>query len=341
MDETKELLTWLDEEQRREKALLQELRKQAEDHAAHIEDLVSRFGELEGRLTRLQGQIAQLPSLDETLSRVRAEASLVVHEAREERRRAEEQAAALRQRERESVAQALEKVREEITFLLGKKMEPLEFHRSELQRLSEAIAGLRQEISGPREESIAQGRKIEYLESRVDKSTQEIAELGLMREEIRKEREGFLEEWRRLKDERQKEIAELRRDRAAWLQELSKREEETPRLEERIKEATKLSASLDKLEKELRVRRDQLLHLQRLGEERLKGQLEEWRKENEKRWANSAADWERQKEEEAKRKARLVVIWPLQLEHARRQMAELERWIEELAEEIKRLKGSG
>lgn len=335
MDETKELLIWLDEEQRREKALLEELRKQAEDQAVHIEDLINRFGGLEGRLARLQGQIAQLPSLDDTLSRVRAEASLVVHEAREERHRAEEQAAALRQRERESVAQALEKVREEITLLLDKKMEPLDLHRSELQRLSEAIMGLRQEISGLREESVAQGRKIGYLESRVDKSTQEIAELGLMREEIRKDREGFLEELRRLKDERQKEIAELRRDRAAWQQELSKREEETPRLEERIKEATKLSASLDKLEKELRVRRDQLLHLQRVGEERIRHDLEEWRKENEKRWAKSAAEWERQREEEAKRQARLAEIWPIQREHVRRQMAELEQWIKELEEQIK------
>ncbi len=336
MDETKELLVWLDEEQRREKTALEELRKQAEDHAAHIEDLFSRFGELEGRLARLQGQIAQLPSPDETLSRVRAEASLVVREAREERRRAEEQAAALRQRERESVAQALEKLREEITFLLEKKMEPLDFQRSELQRLSEAIAGLRQEISGLREETVAQGRKIEYLEKRVDKSAQEIAELGLMREEIRKDREGFLEELRRLKDERQKEIAELRRDRATWQQELSKQEEEAHRLEEGVKEATNLSASLHKFEKELRVRRDQLLHLQRVGEERLKRQIEEWRKENEKRWAKSAAEWERQREEEAKRWPRFEEIWRIQREYARRQMAELERWIEELEEQIKR-----
>lgn len=335
MDETKELLSWLDEEQRREKAALEELRKQAQDQAAHIEDLVSRLGELEGRLARLQGQIAQLPSPDETLSRVRGEASLVVREAREERRRAEEQAAALRQRERENVAQALEKLREEITFLLEKKMEPLDFQRSELQRLSEAIAGLRQEVSGLREETVAQGRKMKYLESRVDKSAQEIAELGLMREEIRKDREGFLEELRRLKDERQKEIAELRGDRAAWQQELSKQEEEMPRLEERIKEATKLSVSLHKLEKELRVRRDQLLHLQRVGEERLRRQLEEWRKENEKRWAKSATEWERQREEEAKRQAGFAEMWRVQREYARRQMAELERWIEELEERIK------
>lgn len=335
MDETKELLAWLDEEQRREKAALEELRKQADDHAAHIEDLVSRFGELEGRLARLQGQIAQLPSPDETLSRVRAEASLVVREAREERRRVEEQAAALRQRERESVGQALEKLREEIIFLLEKKVEPLDFQRSELQRLSEAIAGLRQEISGLREETAAQGRKIGYLESRVDKGAQGIAELGLMREEIRKDREGFLEEWRRLKDERQKEIAELRRDRAAWQQELSKQEEETHRLEERIKEVAKLSTSLHKLEREVRVRRDQLLHLQQVGEERLRRQLEEWRKENEKRWAKSAVDWEAQREEEAKRQARLADIWRIQREYARRQMAELERWIEELEEQIK------
>jgi chromosome segregation ATPase len=195
--------------------------------------------------------------------------------------------------------------------------------------------GLRQESSGLREESAAQGRKIGYLESRVDKSAQEIAELGLMREEIRKDREGVLEEQLRLKDERQKEIAELRRDRAAWQQELSKREEETRHLEERIKEATKLLASLDKLEKELRVRRDQLLHLQQVGEGRLKRQLEEWRKENEKRWAKSAAEWERQREEEAKRQARLVEIWRIQQEYARRQMAELERWIKELEEQIK------
>lgn len=335
MDETKELLAWLDEEQRREKTVLEELRKRADDHAAHIDDLISRFGELEGRLVRLQGQLAQLPSLDETLSRVRAEVSLVVREAREERRRAEEQAVALRQRERENMAQALEKLREEIAFLLERKMEPLDFHRSELQRLSEAIVGLRQEISVLREESVAQGRKIGYLESRVDKSAQEIAELGLMREEMRKDGEEFLEELRRLKGERQKEIAELRGDKAAWQQELSKRGEETYRLEERIKEATKLSAGLHKLEKELRVRRDQLLHLQQVGEEHFKRQLEEWRKENEKRWAKSAADRERRIEEEAKHQARFAEIWPIQREYARRQIAELERWIKELEEQIK------
>ncbi|MFQ5885835.1 MAG: hypothetical protein ACE5II_01230, partial [Anaerolineae bacterium] len=243
------------------------------------------------------------------------------------------------QRERESVAQALEKLREEIISLLEKKMEPLDFQRSELQRLSEAMAGLRQEISGLGEETVAQGRKIGYLEKRVDKSAQEIAELGLMREGIGKDREGFLEELRRLKDERQKEIAELRRDRATWQQELSKQEEETHRLEERIKEAMKLSASLHKLEKELRMRRDQLLHLQRVGEERLRRQLEEWRKENEKRWAKSAAEWERQREEEAKRQARFPEIWRVQREYARRQMAELERWIKELEEQIKGSQG--
>ena len=331
MDETKELFAWLDEEQRREKVALEELRKQTDDHAAHIEDLVNRFAELEGRLTRLQGQLAQLPSPDETLARVRAEASLVVREAREERRRAEKETAALRQRERESTAQALEKLREEITFLLRKKMEPLDFQRSELQRLSEAIADLRQGTSSLREETVAQGRKIEYLESRVDKGVQEVAELG---EEIRKDPKEFLEGLGRLKDERRKEIAELRRDRVAWQQELSKQEEETHRLEEQVKEAMKPLASLHKLEKELRTRREQLLHLQRVGEERIRRQLEEWQKENEKRWAKSAADWKRQREEEAGRHAHLTEIWQIQREYARRQMAVLERWIEELNEKI-------
>lgn len=335
MDETKELLAWLDEEQRRGKTALEELRKRTEDHAAHIEDLVNRLAELEGRSTRLQGQLAQLPSLEEILTRVRAEASLVVREAREERRRADEEAAALRQRERESTAQALEKLREEITFLIEKETEPFDFQRSELQRLSQAIAGLKQEGSSLREETVDQKRKIEYLESRIDKNAQEIAELGLMREEMRKDHAKFLEEWRRLKDERKKEIAESRRDRAAWQQELSKQEEETHFLEEQVKEAKKLLANLHKLDKELQVRRDQLLHLQRVGEERLKQQLEEWRKENKKRWAKSTADQEGQREEEAKRHARLMEIWQMQREYAQRQMAELERWIEGLEEQIK------
>jgi len=78
-----------------------------------------------------------------------------------------------------------------------------------------------------------------------------------------------------------------------------------------------------------------LLHLQRVGEERLRQKQEEWQKENEKRWTKSAADWERQREEEAKRDARFAEIWRIQREYARRQMTELERWIEELEEQIK------
>ena len=79
--------TWLEEELRKEKALVASLRDLVEKQQAIVVDQAQRILALEDRLTKLQGQLLRIPDVEESLRRTRDEVVLMISEMRQEQQK--------------------------------------------------------------------------------------------------------------------------------------------------------------------------------------------------------------------------------------------------------------
>ncbi|HID85966.1 MAG TPA: hypothetical protein EYP55_01135, partial [Anaerolineae bacterium] len=88
--EATQLLTWLDEEHRRDRTQLAELQQRAEAQTAEILDLTKRLEDLEGRLASTQAQLVKFPQIEKALQQLRDEMVALLEEGEAKRRQAEE-----------------------------------------------------------------------------------------------------------------------------------------------------------------------------------------------------------------------------------------------------------
>ncbi len=65
--EVTQLLSWLDEERRRDKALLAELQKAVEQHDNLFSSTAEKTEELEGRLAQTKAELARMSRFDAAL----------------------------------------------------------------------------------------------------------------------------------------------------------------------------------------------------------------------------------------------------------------------------------
>ena len=71
--EATQLLTWLDEERRRDKALLAELQKSTEQHEHHLSNVAERMESLEERQAQTNAELARMSRFEEALQKSEAE----------------------------------------------------------------------------------------------------------------------------------------------------------------------------------------------------------------------------------------------------------------------------
>lgn len=91
LEEATQLLNWLEEERRKDKAILSELQAAVKSQSAVLEEQTQRLQNLQGELTRLQGELARYAQLEAAIQNLRTELANQVEGLREERRISEEQ----------------------------------------------------------------------------------------------------------------------------------------------------------------------------------------------------------------------------------------------------------
>jgi len=335
LNQATQMLTWLDEERRQDKAELARLQEQVRRQTVEIAEQAKRIQELEGKLAGTQVLLSKIERLDDFLQQFKDEIVLLVEKHDQQRRQAEKDARHLRQLERENQSKALAEIKKELPKL-SRLEEELQLRRAEDKRLGEAVLSIQQELADVAKASEDRTRSMAYLETQREQDAKRIAELQdgtsqlLTRSEAQARKLESLEdsvrrlasqaaEWQafqstlkqeqmRLIETQQLHEQQRQRQMEGWIEELNeyrmKMQEYTGRMQrftELYEENKKALEALEKFEQRLKQTQSELRELQRLSEQRQKEHLEEWRMENEKRWRKETLSWERQWREQARR----------------------------------------
>jgi len=340
LNQATQMLTWLDEERRQDKAELARLQEQVRSQAKEIAEQAKRIQELEGRLAGAQTHLSKIDRLDEFLQQFKDEIVLLLEKHDQQRQEVEKDATRLRQVEREGQSKALAEIRKELQKVSRHEAE-LKLRRAEDKRLGEAVLSIQQELADvtkasedrtrayletQREQdtkriaklegetsqlltrSEAQARKLESLEDSVRRLDSQAVAWQAFQSELKQEQMHLMETQRLNEQQRQRQLEN-------WAEELDeyrmKMEEYTTsmqRFTDLYNENKKALETLEKFEQRLKQTQSELMELQHLAEQRQKEHLEEWRMENEKRWRKEALSWERQWREQARRDEELEAL---------------------------------
>ena len=366
--EATQLLTWLDEERRRDKALLAELQKSIEQHEHHLSNVAERMESLEERLAQTNAELARMSRFEQALQKFKEEILLELQRSEERLRKETDNKEKLLRGERQERVKALTKLGErveEASQLEGS----LQTQQAELQRLNKATSALELQL----DEGLKEGKKaqekllalgerlnrndeklaellqerelesarsdgikerLKFLEGWAERGTQQMADLQAFGERLREDQVQLVEQLRAVDDRRTKQIAGWAKEMRSWRKEAGSRREHMALMDKQYRSAQKMQAALAELKTQLEQDREALEHLQQTGEERQKQQLEEWRKENELLWLRNGERWDQLSAENAKRDARITQLWESQAEHLRRQVGELAKWIKEIEKRL-------
>jgi len=370
--EVTQLLSWLDEERRRDKALLAELQKAVEQHDNLFSSTAEKTEELEGRLAQTKAELARMSRFDAALQQFKDEILLELQRAeKRSRKEGDERDSRLRD-ERQDRIKALARVGKRTDEAL-KLQESLQAQQAEIQRLNREASALKllldqalkegkdqqerllalgerlnrnderlAELLQEREEEKARSQsikeKLTFLEGWAERGTQQMVDLQAFGERVREEQAQLVGELRVVDDKRQKQISAWAKEMREWRSEAKKVREQVALTDKQHRNADKIFSAMDALRIQLQKDREVLQHLERTAEERQRQQLEEWRKENEMLWLRNDEKWAQMGEENARRDDRITLLWESQLEHLRGQVGGLAKWIREIEKRLVRSK---
>ncbi len=314
------LLAWLDEAQRRDRAQIEELRKLAEAQRGELEATRKEVSKLQGQLGRLKGELARTPSVAETAERIGEMTDLIRRSSQEELRRIQREIVSLREGEREAFSRSLERVETEMQARMERHL-GAESLRREMARLHEMVLAVQPELDALSERALEQERALSHLEKGVDRLRAKTGDLESGREVERREHAEGLERFQGLEGEWRREMEEFRQEMASWRDEGVDRQAAMTEMHRLYQEATEILEMLRSVEGEWEARRGELEAVQALAEKRLEKLIDEWRGEQEERWARNAAHWDRLGDEMDKREERIRDMWTTLSKFVKDQMA--------------------
>jgi chromosome segregation ATPase len=368
--DTEQLVRWLDEERRRDKALIVELEKKVEDHARLFAHSQKALEGLEERLDQISAEVKGLSRFDQAVQRVRDELLSALRGLEERLVKESEERSVRLVEEGQARMQSVASLEKRIDQA-AKLEQSLQTQRVDVERVHKEAAGLNAQITGALKEVKAQQERLLVFGERVrkneesaakasgavedvrsrfedieqslkrthielDRNTQQIAQVESSAEELRERQDSVTEELRRVDDRGKKQISGWSKEMADWRREAEQVPELLAQADKQLREIHRSMAALDALRIQLEKDRDSLEHLERTAEERQRQQLEEWRKENELLWIANDERWEQLAQETARRDEHAELLWETQLGYFSGEISQLQRFIKELQKRLLR-----
>jgi hypothetical protein len=248
-----------------------------------------------------------------------------LREKREARRmRALQESDRVREIAIDNVTQAISDIRKEVEKY-RRYDEELAARRADVQRMSEALTRLQQQVLDTGKSQDERFRGITYLEEQRLQDNKRIAQLQVQSSDMFKKIESQvsriqqLEQFppriselrTRLDDIRQQQTKELERAQfqdaqrerqmKSWLQEAElhrqRMDDYGQQLERYAEQHHRIKKAMDDLQEfkeQLQSQQHETTELQRLAENRQRSQLQEWQVQEERRWKKQAMEWEHQ-----------------------------------------------
>ncbi len=339
-------VSWLDEELRREKAIVEELRNTIDKQQVVLVDQAQRILSLEDRLARIQNQLQSLPEIRQASQNARDEVVAMIGDLRQDVQKREVEAIRTRQAEREKDLRALQDIRTElgrlapleqaaavsqaedrrINEMVQRVQTQLEALAKSLaqgdevrRQLQEALAKSNVELNQVTEQTIelqavrpALLQRILPIENDLAKVGQQVAELQDIRQELTAQQQELLERQRRTDRERAQTLTEWGRQLEATSHQIETWAEQLRFYGDQHEKNRAVLRDVQALAHELSQQQDRLRQLQRVSEEQLRQELREYRVENDQRWAQDVERREHLRVERQERddavEARLVDV---------------------------------
>ncbi len=342
MDTTQltQMVNWLDEEFRRERAGITKLQQLVERQTGELSEQSRQIKDLEGRLANTQAQLAKFARLDETLQQFKNEVVLLLDKRDEQRRKAQRETERLRMAEREAQSKTMGEVRRELQPL-SRHEEQLRLREAEDRRLGELLMSLRHEvtamgkdfdervrnlsylteqraydnkrIAGLQEENLTllkrtekQDSRLKSLEDRTQRHERHVQELLQFKTNLVREQTEWMESQRVAHERRKREMTQWREEVEAHRQEVSNLSDRMQEFNEAAEAGRQTMARMETFKEQLRRDQNQIAELQRLAEERQRRELEAWQGDDEKRWKKHELQWEHQWKEQYQRHNELM-----------------------------------
>jgi chromosome segregation ATPase len=324
-------VSWLDEELRREKTIVEELRDLVDRQQVALVDQAQRLISLEDRLTRVQNQQQAIPEIRQLVQNSRDEMVAMLGDLKQDLQKRETEQMRSRQGERERDSRALEEIRGELVRF-GPLEQAVTVGRAEDRRINEGLHRLQQQIEivskqMPQFEEArrlladaiaknvvsiskvaeevdefragrnALSQRILPLESEISKLAQQIGDLQNMRQEITAQQKELVERQRRTDRERAQTMAEWGRKLDAMDHQIDAWADQLRFFTDQHEKNRRVLRDVQTLAQDLSQQQDRLRQLHQIAEEQLRRELREGRTENDHRWAQELERREQSRQE--------------------------------------------
>jgi chromosome segregation ATPase len=329
-----QMVTWLDEEHRRDRAEQARLQQRVESLLGEIQDQARRIQDLEARLANTQAQLSRFNQLEQALTQLKNEVVVMLQKLEDARLEAERRSEQARMTEREATARAIAEIRKELSRI-ARLEEELQIRRAEDARLGEALLNLRQQVTAINKDIDERTRSLPYLLEQRQQDNKRIAQLQqemieafkrieavagrlpsleettqrlersasaaqALMTELKRNQDQFMETVRLAEVERQRQMGRWTEEFAAQRELIERHNKQILQFAEQYEAAKQALGALAKFEEQIRRDQNQVAELQRLGEERQRKELLDWQAENEKRWKKHDLEWEHERQEQLK-----------------------------------------
>lgn len=312
-----QMVNWLDEEHRRDRAEIARLQQQMESQSADLIDQTRRIQDLEGRLANTQSQLTRFTQLEQQIQNVKHEFLPLIDREEEARILAIRELERARLSDREALSREIGEVRRELPRI-GRVEESIESRKGEDERLNEMIANVRNQVAIVAKEIEERTRQIPFLAEQRTSDTKRIAQLQQETVELFKRSEAYIgrlavveegvrksavdvEKWRpipgQLREEQQNFMERVRIevvDRLAVLNRwqeaieeqrgiVAKGYEQIQSFTQQLEVARRAAATIQDFQEVIKREQAQVQELQRLAEERIRREMDEFREDFEKK----------------------------------------------------------
>lgn len=315
-NQTAKMVAWLDEERRKDKALITKLEERATSQTALITDQARRIQELEGEITTMRATILTSNAFDESVTRLRTEFNTALEQLESRRGAVDVDVKKLRDTDREALMKAMEELRQEVITRIDRAIQP---RRSEEERLSRVAVELQSYADNLNKGLEEFERSLTFLEEQRRQDSRRLSDVNAELDEGAKRVDGFAAKLELLEDlsrrneravsEITSQLAEIKQQRQAAAEEQALADQQRERMmTDMIRRMDSFTEDMDGFSKQVqnwgethrdiklqvedwsrlvdRVERrlNETAEAQRLSEERFRQEWEEFLGDDQKRW---------------------------------------------------------
>jgi chromosome segregation ATPase len=184
--QTAQMVAWLDEERRKDKALIMKLEERVSAQTALMEDQARRMQTLEADLAVLRSTALSISLFDEAIARVRTELSAAIEQF--ERSSGDQELKRIHELIREGTSKALEDLRQEVVGRIERELQP---RRAEEERLSRVGVELQNYADTLGKNMDEFQRSLTFLEEQRRQDSKRLSDVHSEEAELTKDVEGL------------------------------------------------------------------------------------------------------------------------------------------------------